>query len=206
MDSMHDLGGRQGFPAVTREGNATAFHETWEVKINAIVGKLVGQHFFNMDEYRHAIERMTPSHYLSASYFERVYTSVVTLCLEKGAFTLQELERVTGETVPLAQPSKPGRVCDADLPALHVGDKVQVKELFVGGHVRMPAYVRGKIGRIVGKSPLYPFPDAAAHGLASPKQATFDVCFKANDLWSDCVDDAEVHVGLFHAYLEKVNS
>jgi len=26
---------------------------------------------FNMDEYRHAIERMSPRHYLSASCYER---------------------------------------------------------------------------------------------------------------------------------------
>ena len=56
---------------------------------------------------------------------------------------------------------------------------------------------------IVGISPEYPFPDAAAHGLPAKKQRTFDVCFRSTDLWPDGADEAEVHVGVFHAYLEK---
>jgi nitrile hydratase len=86
---------------------------------------------------------------------------------------------------------------------LNIGDKVVVKSDFVPGHIRMPSYIRGKKGVIVGVSPEYPFPDAAAHGLTSNKQRTFDVRFRSADLWSDGADDAEVHVGVFHAYLEK---
>ena len=79
-----------------------------------------------------------------------------------------------------------------------------MKSEFVPGHVRMPAYIRGKKGVVVGISPEYPFPDAAAHGMTSMKQRTFDVRFRSRDLWSDGADDAEVHVGDFHAYLEKI--
>jgi nitrile hydratase len=206
MDGMHDLGGKQGFAPIVKEGNTSAFKEDWEVRVNALVGRLVGKHVFNMDEYRHAIERMAPQHYLTASYFERVYMSVATLCVEKCVFTKEELEQIEGREIVLSNPSAPGRSHDAPLPELAIGDVVRVRELFIPGHIRMPAYVRGKVGRIVGKSPAYPFPDASGHGLESPRQVTFDVCFKSSDLWPNGSEEAEVNVGLFHAYLEKVQA
>lgn len=204
MDGMHDLGGKQGFGPVSAEGNTKSFHDEWEVKVNAISGKLVGQRIYNMDEYRHAIERMDPRHYIAASYFERVFTSAATLCVEKGIFSHEALNKAAGEFVPLSQPSKPGRAAAPDLPELAIGDLVRVKTDFVGGHIRMPAYIRGKTGRVVGMSPVYPFPDAAAHGIASPKERTFDVRFRSADLWPDGAEDADVHVGVFHSYLVKV--
>lgn len=203
MDGIHDLGGRQGFGSVSPE-NREAFHAHWEKKINAITGRLVGQRVFNMDEYRHGIERMDPRHYMTASYYERVYTSVVTLCIEKGIFTAAQLNEAAQEAVLLSRPSRPGRTAVGKLPALAIGETVRVKTDWVSGHVRMPAYIRGRTGRIVGQSPLYPFPDAAAHGLDSPRQCTFDVCFDSTELWPDSAEPANVHVGVFHSYLERV--
>jgi hypothetical protein len=61
---------------------------------------------FNMDEYRHAIERMEPRHYLAASYYERSLTALATLCVEKGVVTREELERAgTGRPCRCQQPS-----------------------------------------------------------------------------------------------------
>ena len=71
------------------------------------------------------------------------------------------------------------------------------------GHVRMPAYIRGKPGVVVSKSPRYPFPDAHAHGVASEDEPTFDVAFRTEDLWPNSADSALVHVGVFHSYLER---
>ncbi len=204
MDGIHDMGGRQGFGPVSAAGDQSSFHEHWEKKINAISGRLVGLHVYNMDEYRHAIERMDPRHYVNASYFERVYTAAATLLVEKGVIDAAALDASAGEKVPLARPARPGRTGPGDLPALAVGDTVRVRNDFVGGHVRMPAYIRGKTGRIVGVSPPYPFPDAAAHGLASERQRTFDVCFDSQHLWPDAAEQAQVHVGVFHGYLEKI--
>ena len=203
MDGMHDLGGRQGFGPVN-PSNRAAFHEHWEVKINAITGRLVKQHLYNMDEYRYAIERMEPRHYIAASYYERVFTSVATLCVEKGVITREELNATAGEAVPLAREGKPGREVIVPPPDIAIGDTVLVNPDFVAGHIRMPAYIRGKCGVVVGVSPAYPFPDAAAHGLVSGRQRTFDVRFKSSDLWPDSAEQAEVHVGVFHGYLSKV--
>ena len=79
-----------------------------------------------------------------------------------------------------------------------------MKEDFVAGHVRMPGYIRGKIGVVVSESPAYPFPDAHAHGIDSVDEPTYDVRFRAEDLWPGGSDPAMVHAGVFQSYLERV--
>jgi len=98
MDGVHDMGGRQGFGRVRYTLKAQTFHEPWEKRVNALYSLAVKLGIFNMDEYRHAIERMEPRHYLSASYYERSLTSLATLCVEKGVVTKEELERRGRET------------------------------------------------------------------------------------------------------------
>ena len=84
MDGMHDLGGRQGFGRVRHSPDAEVFHAEWEKRSNALVAFAVKQGWINMDEYRHAIERMEPRHYLAAGYYERQFTGLVSLLVEKG--------------------------------------------------------------------------------------------------------------------------
>jgi len=121
MDGMHDLGGRQGFGAVRYTLDAPAFHAAWEVRANSLYAFAVRSGLFNMDEYRHAIERMEPRHYLTASYYERSLTSLLTLCVEKGVVTREELERRAGGSIPLASPSAPGRANVATRECYAVG-------------------------------------------------------------------------------------
>jgi nitrile hydratase subunit beta len=204
MDGIHDMGGRQGFGRVRYTLNAQAFHDKWEVRVNALYAFAVRSGIFNMDEYRHAIERMEPRHYLSASYYERSLTSLATLCVEKGVVTREELEQRAGGSFPLALPSAPGRGNAEDRERFKPGDRVRVKTDHVPGHVRMPAYIRGKAGVVVGESPSYPFPDAHAHGVEAQDEPTYDVRFRSEDLWGDSADRALVHVGVFQSYLERV--
>lgn len=204
MDGIHDMGGRQGFGRVRYTLNATAFHEPWEVRANSLYAFAVRSGLFNMDEYRHAIERMEPRHYLTASYYERSLTSLATLCVEKGIVSREELERLAGGAFPLALPSAPGRSNAADSESFNSGDRVRVKTDHVPGHIRMPAYIRGKAGVVVGASPAYPFPDAHAHGVEAKDEPTYDVRFRSEDLWGASADPALVHVGVFQSYLERV--
>ena len=201
MDGMHDLGGKQGFGPVRHAPDAPVFHADWEKRGNAMYSLAVRRGVFNMDEYRHAIERMEPRHYLSASYYERTLTSLVTLCIEKAVLTREELERRAEGHVPLALPSAPGRSNRAGRETFAIGDAVQVVNDHVPGHVRMPGYIRGKHGVVVGVSPAYPFPDAHAHGVAAADEPTYDVRFSTQELWPDAADAAFVHVGVFESYL-----
>jgi nitrile hydratase beta subunit len=202
MDGMHDLGGKQGFGPVRFTPMAPTFHEAWEKRANALYSLAVKLGVFNMDEYRHAIERMEPRHYLSASYYERSLTSLASLCVEKGLVTRQELERLAEGSFPLALPSAPGRSNVPERVRFNVGDRVKASSDHVPGHVRMPGYVRGKVGVVVGESPAYPFPDAHAHGVEAVDEPTYDVRFSTKDLWPNSADAAFVHVGIFQSYLE----
>ena len=203
MDGMHDLGGKQGFGPVRHSPTAQAFHEPWEKRVNALYSLAVKLGIFNMDEYRHAIERMEPRHYLSASYYERSLTSLATLCVEKGIMTREELERRAEGLFPLALPSAPGRSNVAGRERFEAGDRVKVRTDLVAGHMRLPAYIRGKVGTVVSESPAYPFPDAHAHGVEADDEPTYDVRFSATELWPNSADPAFVHVGVFQSYLER---
>jgi nitrile hydratase beta subunit len=204
MDGMHDLGGRQGFGEVAYTLNAPAFHAEWEVRVNALYSLAVRLGIFNMDEYRHAIERMAPRHYLAASYYERSLTSLATLCVEKGIVSREELERRAQGLFPLAAPSAPGRTNAPNRERFNPGDRVRVRLNYVPGHVRMPGYIRGKIGIVVSESPVYPLPDAHAHAMEAQDEPTYDVRFRSEDLWPSSADAALVHVGVFQSYLERV--
>ncbi len=205
MDGIHDLGGRQGYGRVRHTPYATAFHERWEVRVNALYGHAVRLGIFNMDEYRHAIERMDPRHYLTASYYERSLTGLATLLVEKGVVTREELERRAGGTFPLAGPSAPGRTNAPRRSRFNVGDRVRVTLVSVPGHMRLPGYIRGKVGVVVGESPAYPFPDGHAHGVPSEDEPTYDVRFHSADLWPGSAEPALVHVGVFQSYLEPAS-
>lgn len=203
MDGMHDLGGKQGFGPVRHSAKAAVFHAQWERRVNALLALAVKHGLLNMDEYRHAIERMEPRHYLSAGYYERSMTGLATLCVEKGLVTREELERAAGGEFPLARPSAPGRTNARERGRFRPGDRVRVKEDFVPGHIRMPAYIRGKTGTVVAETPAYPFPDAHAHGVHAEDEPTYDVAFRSEELWPSNADPALVHVGVFQSYLER---
>jgi nitrile hydratase beta subunit len=202
---MHDLGGRQGFGKVRYTLDAKPFHAAWEVRANSLYALAVRLGIFNMDEYRHAIERMEPRHYLSASYYERSLTGMLTLCVEKGIVSHEELERKAGGRIPLAAASAPGRPNVATRERFKAGDRVRVRDDYVPGHVRMPGYIRGRTGTVVGESPAYPFPDAHAHAIESQDEPTYDVRFRTEDLWPKSSDSALVHVGVFQSYLERAS-
>ncbi|HEY5308106.1 MAG TPA: nitrile hydratase subunit beta, partial [Casimicrobiaceae bacterium] len=177
----------------------------WELRVNSLYTLAVRQGIFNMDEYRHAIERMEPRHYLSASYYERTLTGLATLCVEKGLLSVDELERRANGSFPLAGPSAPGRTNVAGRERFAPGDRVRVRSDHVPGHVRMPGYIRGKTGVVVSESPSYPFPDAHAHSVEAADEPTYDVRFNALDLWPDSDEPALVHVGVFQSYLQRAD-
>jgi nitrile hydratase beta subunit len=204
MDGMHDLGGKQGFGTVRYTLDAKAFHAPWEVRVNALYSFAVKLGIFNMDEYRHAIERMEPRHYLTASYYERSLTSLATLCVEKGVLTRAELEQRANGLFPLAMASAPGRGNVASRETFKPGDRVRVRSDYVPGHVRMPGYIRGKSGVVVSESPVYPFPDAHAHSIEAVDEPTYDVRFTTQELWPDSAEPALIHVGVFQSYLQRV--
>src|SRR5690606_22293430 len=141
--------GRQGFGPVKLIKNKPVYASDWERKAHALLSLAKRANVFNMDEYRHAVERMEPRHYMTALYYERMLLACITLCTEKGYVSLEELERKIGKKIPVSLPAKGGRTSAPDARSFKVGDEVLIRDEDVEGHHRLPGYARGKRGVIV---------------------------------------------------------
>ncbi|HEY8672144.1 MAG TPA: hypothetical protein VIM76_00145 [Candidatus Dormibacteraeota bacterium] len=91
MSRINDVGGMEGFPAVVQELDEPPFHADWEAHVFAMNRALIGRGIYNLDEFRDAVERMPPSQYLAASYYERWFHAINTLLVEKGVVTAAEM-------------------------------------------------------------------------------------------------------------------
>ncbi|MFN2375073.1 MAG: nitrile hydratase subunit beta [Candidatus Binatia bacterium] len=207
MDGIHDLGGVNGFGAVEIEKGEPVFHEPWEGLAFAMnfLGVAVLR-AYNVDEYRHAIERMEPAHYLAAGYYERVLTGVASLLVERGVVAHGELESRAGGRFPLSGPVAPSPMAGlSPEPSARfgVGDRVLVRDIHPAGHTRVPRYCRGKRGVVVHVAPAFPFPDVSAHLGEHRPEHTYHVEFAGHELWAGADAGAEtVVVDLWDAYLE----
>src|SRR5262245_6329889 len=91
MNGIHDMGGMHGFGPIEPRQNEDAFHAEWEKRVNAIIGA-VRPGLFNIDEFRHGIERIPPDRYLTSTYYERWLATLETNLVEKGVLTRAEID------------------------------------------------------------------------------------------------------------------
>jgi nitrile hydratase subunit beta len=85
MSRIHDIGGLHGFgPMPPRKEGEPPFDHEWEARVFALNRLLLRKGVYNLDEFRHVIERMPPGDYLAASYYERWLVAIETLLAEKG--------------------------------------------------------------------------------------------------------------------------
>lgn len=67
-----------------------------------------------------------------------------------------------------------------------LGDRVRVRGYAQPGHVRTPAYIRGKTGRIETLHGAFRNPESLAYGMAGlPKKPLYLVAFDQTELWSN---------------------
>lgn len=92
MNSIHDLGGMHGLGPIEREANEPVFHEEWERRMFGVMIACFAGGAYNVDEFRHGIERMNPADYLSTSYYEHWLHTVEANLIEKGVITRKELD------------------------------------------------------------------------------------------------------------------
>ncbi len=96
MDGIHDMGGMHGFGAITREADEPVFRADWERRVFAL--DLLVEAFVegaNIDAFRHAVERLEPATYLTASYYEKWALALESLLVDAGVVTPEEIaERV----------------------------------------------------------------------------------------------------------------
>ena len=223
MDGVHDLGGMQGFGPVEREENEPTFHAAWEAVVLAMqhAGRL--GLLYNIDEFRHGIERMAPAHYLRATYYEKWLEGITRVLLEKGAVGAEELtarqaffEQKPDAPATAAFPDPPrtrgvsSRVSLTDFirdtgatPRFAPGEAVLTREMHPHGHTRLPGYARGKRGVIHRCHGIHVFPDTNAHGQGEQPQPLYSVRFDARELWGESAErNQAVHIDLWESYLE----
>jgi nitrile hydratase beta subunit len=222
MDGVHDLGGMQGFGPVEPEANEPVFHFPWEAIVLAMQHAGRSRGMFNIDEFRHGIERMVPAHYLRASYYEKWLDGITRVLIEKGVVGAEELaaRRTFFEqrpdapaTAPLASPPPARRAVYAGpphdfiratgvAPRFAPGDPVRTREMHPRGHTRLPRYARGKGGVIHCCHGVHVFPDTNAHGEGEQPQPLYSVRFDARELWGESAEpNHAVHIDLWESYL-----
>jgi len=92
MNGIHDVGGMHGMGPIVREDNEPVFHHDWERRVFALMISAFAGGQYNVDEVRHAIERMDPAYYLASNYYEHWLHAMETLLVEKGLLSPAELE------------------------------------------------------------------------------------------------------------------
>jgi len=206
MDGIHDLGGMQGLGHVAHSPAEPVFHEPWQAAARALLMAVARAADVSGGEFRHAIERMDPGHYLTSDYYEHWLTAAATLAIEHGLVARAELEARAGGRYPLSGPVRAPQVVDpgpgVDEPRFGVGDRVRVREWHSPGHTRCPRYVRGKAGTVARVDGIHSVPDVEAHGTARRHEPTYSVRFDAAELWRDGQRGVSVHVDLWDSYLE----
>jgi nitrile hydratase len=225
MNGIHDLGGTVGFGPVIPEENEPVFHQDWERRVFGLLVSIMGQGIVpNFDEFRHAVERMDPVHYLSSSYYEHWLSAITTLLTEKGIISEAQLQaRISAPAQQPDDPAKSAQGVNQDLaarlrqivqtgasaqresavvPRFKPGDRVIARNVHPTGHTRLPRYVRGRQGVIDRVHGVYAFPDTNAHGRGEQPQPVYSVRFEGHELWGDAaVSRNSLYIDLFESYL-----
>jgi nitrile hydratase beta subunit len=218
MNGVHDMGGMDGFGPVVRERDEPAFHAEWERRMYALASLAMRAGQINIDEFRHAIERIPPARYLASSYYERWLAAAETLLVERGIVTRAELLAKEDAAIDPAlianaiaargpAPVKDKSAKSAPRARYAQGDRVRARNLNPSGHTRLPRYVRGKAGTVVRDWGVFVFPDTNAHHAGTKRQHCYSVVFDARELWGKSAASRErVHIDLWEDYLEPITS
>lgn len=216
MDGVHDMGGMHGMGPVEAEENEPVFHGDWEKRMFAMNNAISALGVRNIDESRHARERMDPADYLGSSYYEIWLNGLIRTLSEKGLISEEELagavapQPVTTPKPPLSAENVDAvmnkgatYVVDLDIvPEFAVGQTVCTKNIHPAGHTRLPRYARGHTGVIHAAYGVHVFPDANAHGPDQP-QHLYNVRFSSEELWgSDGTPGDFVYIDLWNDHLE----
>ncbi|MGA2392150.1 MAG: nitrile hydratase subunit beta [Candidatus Lustribacter sp.] len=215
MNSIHDLGGMDGFGPVVEEPNEPPFHEPWEGRVLAMQRALGYAGLWTIDQSRASLEALDPVTYLSSSYYANWFRGVEHRVQSHGLVGADEIAagRSLRPGVTLPRTLEPAGVAGlkrgeyerpASAPArFAAGDRVRTRNLNPVTHTRLPRYARGKTGVVEAIRGCHVYPDTAAIGAGENPQWLYTVVFDARELWGDDADPAtRVSIEAFEPYLE----
>jgi nitrile hydratase subunit beta len=218
LDGIGDMGGMQGFGAVSVEPDEPVFHEDWERRAFAMALLSMRVSGTNLDAFRHAADRLHPVDYLVDGYYGRWLGIAETLLTDSGIIAPGAVDArartIRGEDVtepPQPSPNKPdyqpaaaGSLRQVDTPpAFAVGDRVRAKDVHPTGHTRLPRYVRGRAGVVRQVQPSAVLPDTNAHFLGENAQHVYSVEFDSRELWGEDSEPFGLSIDLYEDYLEE---
>lgn len=216
MNSIHDMGGMDGFGAVKPEENEPFFHEPWESRVFALImfGLTRWEQNRSARNLRFELESLPPADYLRMSYYERWLTVNVNGLLRSGLITASELEsghadpdrppptlRASSETGPDGS----GLLELNITPRFEIASEVRTLNLHPRGHTRLPRYTRGKRGTVIRDNGVYALQDTDEDGqpLGHSPQHVYTVRFTGEELWGNRASARDVVcVDLWEDYLE----
>jgi nitrile hydratase subunit beta len=211
------MGGMDGFGKVEAEPNEPVFHERWEGRVLAMVRAMGAQGAFNIDMSRFYREALPPHVYLASSYYKKWFLGLQDMLVAKGYIAAEEVQR--GHALAPAKPLKRGAFKLDDVERVMVrgkfgrpangpakfkpGDRVRAKNIHPFTHTRLPRYVRGHVGVIERDHGCQVFPDSAAMDAGEDPQWLYTVVFDAVELWGvDADPTVKVSIDAFEPYLE----
>ena len=98
-------------------------------------------------------------------------------------------------------------VLDTIISGFSEGDRVFVREAWPPGHVRTPAYVRGRVGVVARDLGPHPNPEELAFRRpGTPAPTLYRVRFRQRDVWPDYAgpDADTLDVEIYHHWLEPI--
>ncbi len=218
MDGVHDMGGMDGFGKVEPEANEPVFHHRWEGRVVAMSRAVSLFRNWTIDTSRYVVEMLSPTVYLTASYYERWFLRDVRLLTEQGLIDADEVE--AGRSLrPGKNLNRRFTLADVDtvtrrgsygrpVPAparFQIGDRVRTKNIHPSTHTRLPRYARGHVGVVERLHGAHVFPDSVTTGKGEDPQWLYTVCFDGQELWgADADSKLKVSIEAFEPYLEHV--
>ncbi|MDA7727113.1 nitrile hydratase subunit beta [Pseudomonadales bacterium] len=221
MDGIHDLGGKQGHGKVDKgQPSARNFPERWQAAVFTMsnVGPKCGA-WTNTDTFRHGVERISPTAYLTHGYYGRWLGGIETLLVEAGVVSQKEIttralaigarksDLIAAQpnkqlATPIKQPTAQGAQRSLNhAPKFVIHAQIRTTHQSIPGHTRLPAYARGKTGTVIKHHGVWVFPDSNAHGEGEQPQHLYTIAFRATDLWDDGEHGVQVSLDLFESYL-----
>jgi len=212
-----DLGGQTSHGAVRPEPEGELWHARWEPRVLALTLAMGATGAWNIDQSRAA--RETLPNYGELDYYQIWLAGLQRLLADRGLVGADELaaghalhpslplpRRLAAEqvTATLAKGSPTERPT-ATPARFEVGRAVTTISQVPDHHSRLPAYARGKLGRVERVHGAHVFADTHAQGLGEQAQWLYGVVFEGRTLWgADTESGLQVSIDIWESCLEAV--
>jgi nitrile hydratase len=205
VNSIHDMGGMDGFGPIMREANEPVFHAEWERRMFGLSFGIANALSLSDDHFRQEIERIPPAAYLRASYYELWYRSYSALLQQRGvpSYSHRDAALQPEQALSMIECGGSTRMPSEGIVARFlVGDAVIARNINPTGHTRLPRYVRGRSGMIHANRGVFSFADSNARGDGPCPQYLYSVAFAGEELWGESARKETIYLDLWDGYLD----